>query len=127
MNEKISNNIIGGDIIYKINFFWLIGKFVYDKRNYSDNIIEKCSNYLSYYFGDSYSFSYNNILHMRKFYLFFPVYLNKFENISWDYYVDLLKLNNQDIAKFYLKICLFCDMDYSNFKKMINDNIYFSI
>jgi len=73
MNEKISNNIIGGDIIYKINFFWLIGKFVYDKRNYSDNIIEKCSNYLSYYFGDSYSFSYDNILFMRKFYLYFPI------------------------------------------------------
>ena len=27
-----TNNISGGDIIYKIYFLWLIGKFVYNKK-----------------------------------------------------------------------------------------------
>lgn len=126
--EFFSNNIIGGDIItYRIYFYWLVGKFVFDKRDCCNNIIEKCSEYLSYYFGDSYSFSYNNLVCMRKFYLCFPVYLDKFENISWKYYLKLLDINNSSIAKFYLKVCLFCDMDYESLNSMINSNTYYRI
>ena len=122
-----TNNISGGDIIYKIYFLWLIGKFVYNKNDCCENIIKKCSDFLSYYFGDSYSFSYDNILFMRKFYLYFPIYLEKYENIPWNYYVALLKINNEEITKLYLNICLFCNFDYNSLKRMIDGNLYLII
>jgi hypothetical protein len=113
-------------IKYKINFYWLVGKFVYLNKYRTTNIIKKCSEYLSYYFGDSYSFSYDKVLTMRKLFLYFPIYNHNLEKIDWNYYLELLKLN-KDISYFYYRVCLFCELDFNSFKSMINTNMYYRI
>ena len=36
-----------------INYYWKIGKFIFDKNNKCLNITIKCSEFLSYYYGNS--------------------------------------------------------------------------
>ena len=79
-----SNNIIGGDSLnYSLYLFWRIGKVVFDNYKVSCNVIEKCSTFLSYYFGNSSKFNNDNIKYMIRFYSDFPVFykeLNKMED-----------------------------------------------
>ena len=128
MNKIIPNNKLGGvNIEHNINFYWIVGKFINSNKNKCLNIIEKVSDYLSYYYGDSYNYSYQNIIYMKKMYLYFPIYDKRFEKLSWKYYIELFKLNNKEILYFYFKISLFCNLDFFDFKNMITSQIYFRI
>jgi len=117
----------GGDITSKINFYWLVGKFVFTKKNCCLNVVQKCSDFLSYYFGESNSFSYVNVLFMKKFYLYFPIYNKIFGKLTWDYYLELLKINNKKIAYFYFRVCVFCSLSLSDLKNMLSCDIYHRI
>lgn len=64
---------------------------------------------------------------MKKLYLYFPIYDKRFENLSWQYYIELFKLNNKEILYFYFKISLFCNLDFLDFKNMITSQVYFRI
>lgn len=121
------NNIIGGDNVTKILLYWNIGKIVYDNRSNYLNIVEKCSTYYSYLFGNSYMFTRENIWLMEKFYLMFPIFSSRLENITWDQYQLLFKINNIKERYFYFYIVLFFNFDYENTKLLINNNYYLRI
>ena len=121
------NNIIGGDNVTKILLYWNIGKIVYDNRSNYLNIVEKCSTYYSYLFGNSYMFTRENIWLMEKFYLMFPIFSSRLENITWDQYQLLFKINNSKERYFYFYIVLFFNFDYENTKLLINNNYYLRI
>ncbi len=125
---KLSNNKVGGDFIKnsntKLKFFWKIGKFTVDKSVYCENIISKCSRYFSYYFGNSTMFSYDNIIFMRKFYRYFPIYLEKMNDLDWDSYLELLKLKNKRACYFYFNLSLFCKYSFDDLKLVIENDIY---
>lgn len=127
----LSNNKVGGDFIIrdknKLNFFWKVGKFTVEKSYCCDNIISKCSRYLSYYFGNSTMFSCGNIIFMRKFYRYFPIFLDEMNKLSWDSYLELLKLKNQKACYFYFNLSLFCNYDFEDLKLLIDSNLYFRI
>ena len=46
-------------------YFWKIGKLVYENRKVYDNIVERSSDYFSYYFGNSTLFTRDNIKYME--------------------------------------------------------------
>ena len=69
-NSFFVNNIIGGDNANKLLLYWNIGKIVYENRVNYLNIVEKCSDYYSYLFGNSYMFTRENIWLMEKFYFY---------------------------------------------------------
>ena len=121
------NNIIGGDNVTKILLYWNIGKIVYDNRSNYLNIVEKCSTYYSYLFGNSYMFTRENIWLMEKFYLMFPIFSSRLENITWDQYQLLFKINNSKERYFYFYIVLFFNFDYENTKLLISNNYYLRI
>lgn len=121
------NNIIGGDNVTKILLYWNIGKIVYNNRSNYLNIVEKCSTYYSYLFGNSYMFTRENIWLMEKFYLMFPIFSSRLENITWDQYQLLFKINNIKERYFYFYIVLFFNFDYENTKLLINNNYYLRI
>ncbi|MBQ3297394.1 MAG: hypothetical protein IJG97_01170 [Bacilli bacterium] len=107
--------------------YWNIGKIVYDNRSNYLNIVEKCSTYYSYLFGNSYMFTRENIWLMEKFYLMFPIFSSRLENITWDQYQLLFKINNSKERYFYFYIVLFFNFDYENTKLLINNNYYLRI
>ena len=121
------NNIVGGVNADKLLMYWNIGKIVYENRiNYS-NIVEKCSNYYSYLFGNSYIFTRENIWLMEKFYLMFPIFSSRLEDITWNQYKLLFKINNSKERYFYFYIVLFFNFDYDNTLDLINNNYYLRI
>ena len=67
--------------MYNLLLFWNIGKKVYE--NTDNYAVEKYSTYYSYYYGNSYMFSRENIRFMKLFYLCFPIYYRKLNNISF--------------------------------------------
>lgn len=113
-------------IIIQIEYFWKIGKFLFDKNNMCLNITEKISGFLSYYYGNSSTFSIENINLMKKFYLYFPIYSKYIERINWDCYRRLLILSKKE-CYFYYKIVLFCNSDKSDLESMIENSIFLRI
>ncbi len=103
---------------------WCIGrKAYYNKNNYS-NIIEKYSNFYSYYYGNSYLFSRENIRKMVILYLNFPIYYDQLEKVNWEQYGILLSVSNKIERYFYFKTLLFFKDNDIEISTLINSNIY---
>lgn len=107
------------DILY----YWKIGRFMFNAKDSCINIHAKCSDYLSYYYGNSINYSLVNINLIRKLYLYFPIYLDCMDKINWDSYLEMLKLDKKR-CYFYYNILLFCGDNSTELKKLINNNLY---
>lgn len=64
---------------------------------------------------------------MRKFYLYFPIYLDRMVELSWDSYVELMKLNNKKICYFYYNLAIFCKFEKEEIRNAIDSQIYYRI
>ncbi|MBQ2639782.1 MAG: hypothetical protein IJF92_03370 [Bacilli bacterium] len=104
--------------------FWKIGKYVFKYHKYEENIITNISNYYSYKYGLSSTYSFDNINNMKLFYICFPVYYNYINKLSWDYYLELIKIKNRNIRNFYFKVCIFCDLSIDELVYIKNINYY---
>lgn len=89
-----------------------------------DNALEKYSNYFKYKFGDSINFSRSNIFLMKKFYLSFPIYYDRLNELDWDVYKELLKISNDKKKYFYFYLCLLFNYSISDLNSCINNNLY---
>ena len=116
-------NFIKNNLIY----FWNISKIIFEKRKVYDNIIERGSNYFSYYFGNSTLFTRDNIRLMEQFYLNFPIYYSKLNNITWEQYKLLLSIDNREERMFYFYLSLFFNSDYEETKEFIVNDYFIRI
>ena len=103
--------------------FWKIGKFIQGKKYSCFNIHITCSNYLSYYYGNSHRFSLFHIQMMEKLYSYFPIFSERMREIRWDSYLELLSLKPKE-CYFYYHILLFCGDDFDELKQLIRTNLY---
>ena len=110
-----------------IYLFWYIGKNACKSNHKCNNIIEKLSNYYSYSMGNSYMFTRENIHLMRRFYLMFPVFNKKLEDISWEQYKLLLSIRNKRERYFYFYVSLFFNYDYADTRLLIDNNYFLRI
>ena len=94
-----------------------------NKKKSCLNIHSTCSNFLSYYYGNSNSFSLFHIQMMEKFYKYFPIYIDSMSHINWNSYLELLQLGREE-CYFYYSILVFCGDDLLEMRKLINSNIY---
>lgn len=111
--------------MYSLLLFWSIGKQVYEDN--SINAVEKYSNHYSYYYGNSYLFNRENIRLMKVFYMCFPIFYKKLNNISWDQYKLLFNINDRKERLFYFYISLFFNSDFDDTNDFINNNYYIRI
>lgn len=109
------------------HIIWKIGKIVYDSKDKYENVVEKVSNYFSYYYGNSSFFTRCNVNLMKRFYLEFPIYYKDLEKISWDQYMLILSLNDKRERYFYFYLSLFFKSDLLETAEFINNNYYFRI
>ena len=108
----------------KLYIYWQIGKRVYEERNTTLNIIEKCSNHYSYLFGNSYLFTRENIWFMEKFYKTFPIFNKELKKLTWNQYKHLLQINEYEERYFYYKTTLLFNYNYEDMIRLLNDNSY---
>lgn len=111
--------------MYNLLLFWNIGKKVYENNN--NYAVEKYSIYYSYYYGNSYLFSRENIRFMKLFYICFPIYYKKLNNISWDQYKLLFEINDRKERLFYFYLSLFFNSDFEETNSFIENNYYLRI
>ena len=113
--------------MYPIFLLWNIGKCVYEQQSLCENIIQKYSDYYSYYFGDSIVFTRENIHLMKRFYLNFPIFHKKLENICWEQYQLLLKIQNKKERNFYFALSLLFRSNYEETCELISNQYYVRI
>ena len=111
----------------RLFLFWNIGKNVYEKQDCYSNIVEKYSNYYTYLYGNSYLFTRENIHLMKKFYLCFPIFYKKMENITWDQYRLILSFNDKEERYFYYYLSMLFETDYSETEELIENDYYIRI
>ncbi len=109
---------------YPISLFWKIGKIVCEEKESCENIIQKYSDYCSYYFGDSILFTRENLHLMKRFYLNFPIFYKELENMSWEQYQILLKIHNKKERYFYFYLSLLFHSDYEETCEFILNQYY---
>jgi len=110
-----------------IQFYWNIGKLVYEKESSCSNAIQKYSDYFSYLFGNSFLFTRENIHLMKRFYMNYPIYDNHLELLSWDQYELFLKIKNKEERQFYYYISLLFHSDYEESLTFICNNYFVRI
>ena len=103
--------------------FWKIGKHLYKIRNKCDNPIAYLSNYYSYYFGSNF-FNRENIRYMKRFYLYFPIYFKKYEDLSWNHFKVLLKIRDSNKRNFYFYYLLFTNSSVDELEYLIENKTY---
>lgn len=116
--NSIKNNIF---------YFWKVGKIVYEKSKVYDNAVGKYSDYFSYYFGNSTLFTRDNIKYMEMFYLNFPIYYSKLNDMSWEQYKLLLDIENKKERLFYFYLSLFFNSDLEETRDFIFNNYFLRI
>ena len=105
-------------------FYWNIGKKIYSLKGKCLNPCEYISNYYSYYYGNSYKFNRGNIINMKKFYLYFPIYSKSYDKLTWEHFKLLININDSHIRNFYLFISLFCNSSVDELNNIISNSIY---
>ncbi len=107
-----------------ISLFWNIGKTLYQNQDHYENIIQKYSSYYSYYFGNSFSFTRENLHYMKQFYINFPIYHSVFESFTWNQYKLLLQIKNKKERYFYFYCSLFFHSNYEDTYDFIQNDYY---
>ena len=105
-------------------FFWKLGKSVYKKQHLVENITLKYSEFFSYYYGMSTTFSVSNINYMKKFYNCFPLYIEKLSDLSFEHYKLLVNINEFSKRYFYFRIAMFCRSSVEELDLMISNDLY---
>lgn len=108
----------------KLFFFWNIGKNICFNRERYENIILKYSEFYSYKYGTSSTFTRENIHYMKRFYCKFPIFINVFTKLEWEHYVLLLRISDARELYFYFRVAIFCRSSVSDLNHIINNNFY---
>jgi len=107
-----------------IFLFWNIGKMLYKNQESTENIIQKYSSYYSYYYGNSFLFTRENLHYMKRFYISFPVYNSIYNNFSWKQYKLLLNINDNKERYFYFYCSILFHSNYEDTYDLIQNDYY---
>ena len=93
-----------------VQTYWHISKYIVEfgqkgeaKAAYSKELLTKLSKDLTLEYGKG--FSRSNLFQIRNFYLKFPKIQTLSEQLSWSYYVEIIKADTDLELNFYLKQC----------------------
>ena len=88
------------------------------------NSTSKYSEFFSYYFGRSDIFSMHNIHYMKKFYCCFPVFCDRFRELSFEHYKLIVDVSDLKRRYFYFWLALFCRSNVCELEKYIQEDLY---
>ena len=72
-------------------------------------------------------FTRENVWLMEKFYLMFPIFSKRLEEITWEQYKLLFDIANKKERYFYFYISLFFNFNYEETESLIKGNYYLRI
>ena len=104
--------------------FWNIGKNIHFNSGRYENIVSKYSEFYSYKYGMSRTFTRENIRYMKRFYCKFPIFINGLTKLEWEHYVLLLRISDVRELYFYFRVAIFCRSSVSDLNDIINNMFY---
>lgn len=108
----------------RLFLFWKIGKVVFQRQKYYENAVLKYSNFFSYCYGMSETFSVNNIHYMKRFYSCFPIYVEELNKLTFEHYKLLVNVYDAKTRYFYFRVALFCRSSVEELKGIILNDVY---
>ena len=138
--KQIKEELINNEVYKKVkdysknrndlNTYYNVGKLLVEaqggekRAKYGDNLIKKYSKRLMVEIDKKYS--YRNLMSMRKFYLIFK---NEIVNalrsqLTWTHYRELIKLNDYNQIKYYIKVSINQNLSYRQLHIKIKNNEY---
>lgn len=111
-----------------LNLYWNIGKIIMEiqqgdeRASYGDAVLEKLSQKLTNEFGKS--FSSRNLRTMRRFYLSYPIWKTVSSKLSWSHYLELIKIDDENIRNFYLKESINSRWSVRELQRQIDSLLY---
>ena len=121
-------------IIHSINStlvqaYWQVGRHIVEYEQggaehakYGKGTLKQLSSKLTAEFGSG--FTMTNLLYMRQFYLYFPIYHTLCDKLSWSHCRTLLKVQDKDIRLWYLKECINENWTVRQLDRQINTLFY---
>ena len=92
------NDLNGNLDSEKLNLYWCIGN---ELNKLDCNLINSLSKKLVSKYGDEYNI--NNLNNMYQFYMCYPLWNDELTKLSFDYYLELIKIKDKDKREFYYK------------------------
>lgn len=108
----------------RLYLFWLIGKYVFQKQESYVNVFLVVSNFLSYYYGMSNTYTRYNIKMMRNFYYCFPNFVSGMNVLHWEHYLRLVTISDAKERYFYFRVAIFCRSNVKDLQWMIDNKLY---
>lgn len=93
-----------------------------ETAEYGSDLLNKLSKDLKLKYGKG--FSRRNILDMRRFYVFYPIWQTVSAKLSWSHYVELLGIKNELERKFYEKQCINEGWSIREFQRAKNSSLF---
>lgn len=94
------------------------------ESNRREDIVYDISNYYSYRYGLSETFSIYNVQLMKCFYLCFPIFRKQLLELNWEHYTLLFSVSDFGRRMFYFHICIFCKFTISQLQFAIEQQLY---
>ncbi|MCX5815768.1 MAG: PDDEXK nuclease domain-containing protein [Proteobacteria bacterium] len=115
--------------IAMVQTYWNIGRLIVEEEQqgeeravYGTRLIEELSTRLSIEFGKG--FDSRNLWFMRSFFLAYPKVNALRSELSWTHYRLLLKVEREDIRKFYMEECIVGNWSTRQLERQINSFYY---
>ena len=111
-----------------LDSYYNVGKLLVEaqggksRAKYGDGLIKECSIKLTKELGKGYTFS--ALARMRQFYCIFPNIATVSQQLSWSHYIELLKIENTNEIKYYVKLVNNLNLSVRQLRKKIKSKEY---
>ena len=111
-----------------IKLYWSIGKRIMDiqhgneRAEYGKELLKRVSEQLVQEYGRG--FSERNLIKMRKFYNYYQIWSTVSAKLSWSHYVELIKLNDENIRNFYMHEAINSKWSVRELQRQIHSLLY---
>ena len=126
--EQSRNRVYKTVNVEMISLYWSIGKMIVEKQDgnnrakYGDLLIEGISKRLTERFGKG--FSIQNLRRLRQFYLTYPIRSSIMSELSWTYYLELIKIKDKNKRDFYMNECINSKWDVKELQRQRTTLLY---
>ena len=111
-----------------VEAYWNVGKLIVEAQDgneraeYGEELLKNLSKELTKEFGRG--FTVTNLRYMRQFYIVFQKHHALRDELSWTHYRLLMKIENEEIRKFYLNECIEENWSTRQLERQINSFYY---
>ena len=131
--NEIKSELINNEVYKKVkdysknrsdlNTYYKVGKMLNDAgKHYGEGIIKEYSRRLTNELGKGYNSS--SLKRMRQFYNVIKKGATMSHQLSWSYYVELLKFENISIINYYIDIGMSCNLSVRELRNKIKNKEY---